>query len=206
MNNIVTYKLGRRRVLCSGIAVMLLLLFSVTVLAKNQSERDPREFFFTQTFGDLPEELALARKEGKKGLMFFFEAEGCPYCELMLRKVFNQIEVQEWYRDKFLSITVDIHGDVELRDFDNITLPSKVFSEQRRVFLTPLILFTDLDGNEIYRHLGMIKTPEEFLTMGQYIVGKHYYNIEFAAFAKKNGIQEHEGVLLTPASETEHKQ
>jgi thioredoxin-related protein len=203
MNNRVIYCISRRRVLCTWITVVLSLLFSVMVLATNETERDPREFFFTQTFGDLPEELDLAKKAGKTGVLLFFEAEGCPYCEYMLKRVFNQIQVQEWYQERFLSIAVDIHGDVELKDFDNITLSSKVFSEQRRVFLTPVILFIDLNGNEIYRHLGMIKTPEEFLGMGQYIEGKHYYNMEFKAFAKRHGILESEGTLLTPARETE---
>ncbi len=90
--------------------------------------RDPREFFFAQSFGDLPEELAEAREAGKLGLLLFFEQEGCPYCERMLKTILNQPEVQDWYRERFVSIAVDINGDVELRDVDGITLPSKVFA------------------------------------------------------------------------------
>ena len=131
--------------------------------------RDPDEFFFTQTFGDLREEAESARSEGKLGMMLFFEADACPYCQLMRRNVLSDREVQDWYAPRFTSIAVDIHGDVELTDFDGITLPSKVFTEHRQVFWTPVIAFLDFDGNEIYRHSGMVHAPAEMLLIGEYI-------------------------------------
>jgi len=181
---------------------ILFLLVTVNVIAGEQDVRDPREFFFTQSFGDLPEELATAKTQGKQGILLFFEAEGCPYCLAMFKRVFNQRQVQDWYQEHFLSIAIDIHGDVEIKDFDNVTLPSKVFSEQRKVFMTPLMSFIDLEGVEVYRHLGMVKTPEEFLVMGEYIVGKHYFDTEFKVFAKKQGLLQVEDAQITPAEET----
>jgi len=181
---------------------VLLLLVTANVFAGDQAVRDPREFFFTQSFGDLPEELATAKKQGKQGILLFFEAEGCPYCIAMLKRVFNQKQVQDWYQEHFLSIAIDIHGDVEIKDFDNVSLPSKVFSEQRKVFMTPLMSFINLDGIEVYRHLGMVKTPEEFLVMGEYIVGKHYFDTEFKVFAKKQGLLQVEDAHITPAEES----
>jgi thioredoxin-related protein len=186
----------------SGFLTALFLMVTANVFAGDQAVRDPREFFFTQSFGDLPEELATAKMQGKQGMLLFFEAEGCPYCLAMLKRVFNQKQVQDWYQEHFLSIAIDIHGDVEIKDFDNVTLPSKVFSEQRKVFMTPLMSFIDLDGIEVYRHLGMVKTPEEFLVMGEYIVGKHYFDTEFKVFAKKQGLLQVEDTQITPAEET----
>lgn len=195
------------RAIRPGFFSVLLLLVSVNIFAGEQEVRDPREFFFTQSFGDLPEELATARKQGKQGILLFFEAEGCPYCLAMLKRVFNQKQVQDWYQEHFLSIAIDIHGDVEIKDFDGITLPSKVFSEHRKVFMTPLISFIDLGGIEIYRHLGMVKTPEEFLVMGEYIVGKHYFDTEYKVFAKRQGLLQAQDTLVTPAEEgsTRHR-
>ena len=184
---------------------VLLLLVTANVFAGDQDVRNPREFFFTQSFGDLPEELATAKTQGKQGILLFFEAEGCPYCVAMLKRVFNQKQVQEWYQGHFLSIAIDIHGDVEIKDFDNVTLPSKVFAEQRKVFMTPVVSFIDLEGIEVYRHLGMVKTPEEFLVMGEYIVGKHYFDTEFKAFAIKHGMQQSKDVLITPGEESVDK-
>jgi len=190
-----------------AVVLILLLLTTSNTLAMENDSRDPREFFFTQSFGDMPEELQTARAQGKQGILLFFEAEGCPYCLAMLKRVFNQKQVQDWYQEHFLSIAIDIHGDVEIKDFDGITLPSKVFSEHRKVFMTPLISFIDLDGIEIYRHLGMVKTPEEFLVVGEYIVGKHYFDTEYKVFAKKQGLLQAQDTLTTSAEEgaTRHR-
>ena len=189
-----------------AVPAVFLLALSVlatgVVLAGEADTRDAREYFFEQTFGDLPEEMQAAREQGKIGMLLFFEAEDCPYCQYMLRKIFSQKHVQDWYRERFVNIAVDIHGDVELKDFDGITLPSKVFSDHRRVFLTPVMSFLDLNGVEIYRHLGMTKTPEDFLLLGEYIEGKHYFDTEFKVFAKARGLQG-DDVLITPAVDTE---
>jgi len=187
----------------AGFLLALSVLATGFALAGEPEARDAREFFFEQTFGDLPEEMQAAREQGKIGMLLFFEAESCPYCQYMLRKIFNQKRVQDWYHERFVNIAVDIHGDVELKDFDGITLPSKVFSDHRRIFLTPAMSFLDLDGNEIYRHLGMTKTPEDFLLLGEYIEGKHYFDTEFKVFARARGLKDEDEVLITPAADTE---
>jgi thioredoxin-related protein len=169
-------------------------------LATDPETRNPREFFFTQTFGDLPEEMDLARDDGKLGMLLFYEAEECGYCKRMLSQVFNQRAVQDWYDERFVSIAVDVFGDVELKNFDGITLPSKVFADQRKVFATPVVSFIDLNGIEIYRHFGMIRTPEEFLLLGEYIEDKQYYDTEFEVFLRSKGAQISNEVLSTPAS------
>lgn len=188
--------------LCKWLATILLWSVSASVIATPEETRDPREFFFAQSFGDLPEEIELAREQGKLGLLLFFEAEGCPYCVSMLRSVLSQKQVQDWYQERFLSIAVDIHGDVEIKDFDGITLPSKVFAQQRRVLMTPLLAFIDLDGNEVFRHLGMVKSPEKLLVMGEYIAGGHYFDTEFSVYAEKQGLGNQQGILVTPMNES----
>ena len=182
----------------ASIPIALALLVVGAAFAGESDTRDPREFFFTQTFGDLPEEMQVARDEDKLGMLLFFEADYCPYCQLMLKEVFSQRSVQDWYGERFVSIAVDIHGDVELKDFDGITLPSKIFSEHRRIFLTPVVSFVNLDGVEIYRHLGMIKTPEEFLLLGEYIEGKHYYDTEYEVYSRSQGMLDAGDILVTP--------
>lgn len=185
------------------IVLLAALLPAGVAVAAETDRRDPREHFFIQTFGDLPEEMALAREEGKLGMLLFFESENCSYCRFMVNKVLSDRRVQDWYRQRFVNIAVDIHGDVELKDFDGITLPSKVFADHRRIFLTPVVSFLDLDGREVYRHLGMVKTPEEFLVLGEYIEGKHYFDTEYEAFAEQHGQAKREKILVTPAEKSQ---
>lgn len=158
--------------------------------------RDPREFFFAQTFGDLPEELEEARQGGKLGLMLFFEQDGCPYCERMMKTVLNQPAVQDWYRERFVSIAVDINGDVELRDVDGITLPSKVFAAHRRVTTTPTISFIDLTGAEIYRRITVVSSPEEFLRMGSYIADGRYTDTAWRDYEREQAARDPDPALL----------
>ncbi len=197
----------QHRVTTRAVLAMILLappiLLADLAVADATETRDPREYFFTQTFGDLPEEMQAARDQGKLGMLLFFEAEECRYCQAMLRTVFNQPHVQDWYRERFVSIAVDIHGDVELTDFDGIALPSKIFSEHRRIFMTPVLSFLDLSGAEIYRHYGMVKTPEDMMLLGEYIADKHFYDTEFQTYARSRGALDEEGVLMTPGADTE---
>lgn len=162
--------------------------------------RDPQDFFFAQTFGDLPDELSEAKKAGKLGLFLFFEQEGCQYCQRMKQTVLNQRQVQDFYGDRFVNIAIDIRGDVELRDVDGITLPSKVFAEHRQVKYTPVMSFIDLNGIEIFRKSGMIASPEEFLLMGRYIQEQRYTDTSFADYLLEVGFQEGDLGLTTPAA------
>lgn len=180
--------------------ILLSLMVASVSLASEPAARNPREHFFTQTFGDLPEEMQVAHDDGKLGMLLFFEADYCRYCQQMLKEIFSQPEVQDWYQERFVSIAVDIHGDVELKDFDGITLASKVFAEHRKVFMTPVMSFINSDGVEIYRHLGMIKTPQEFLLLGKYIEDEHYYDTEYHIFLESQGFLNSNEKLVTPAA------
>ena len=178
-----------------------LVVFAVSItFAASPDARSPREFFFTQTFGDLPEEMQIASDDGKLGMLLFFEAEDCGFCRRMLRDVFSERSVQDWYTERFVNIAVDVFGDVELKDFDGITLPSKIFADHRKIFATPVVSFLDLNGIEIYRHFGMIRTPEEFLLLGEYIEDEHYFDTEYEVFLRAKGKAISDEILTTPAS------
>jgi len=185
--------------LAAGLSTLLL---AADGLAADSDFSDPRASFFIQSFGDLPEELKAARAQGKHGILLFFEADGCRYCAAMLKGVLGQRLVQDWYRDKFVSIAIDIHGDLEITDVDGVTLPEKMIAEQRRVFMTPTVSFIGLDGAEVYRHVGLVKTADEFLAMGEYVAGKHYFDTEFPAYANAHGVRTPADTLVTPADES----
>ncbi len=148
--------------------------------------RDPREHFFVRSFGDLPEELEVARKEGMAGLLLFFEQPGCPYCERMLRGVLSDPPAQDWFAARFRAIAVNIRSDVELTDIDGITLPSRAFAEHRRVFATPVLSFIALDGSEVFRHSREVRTREELLLIGEYVATQSYADTAFEDYAARH--------------------
>lgn len=169
------------------IAALLFLIIAWTPLAMAaDGPRDPYTHFFNETFGDYSEEIALAREEGKKGVMIFFEMDECPFCHWMKQNVLNQTEVQEYFRENFLMFPVDIEGDIQITNFEGETKAQKEFAfNEFRVRATPVIAFFDLDGNMIHRHTGRTASAEEFLLMGRYVAEGHYKETRFTRFKRE---------------------
>jgi thioredoxin-related protein len=151
-----------------------------------EAPRDPYAHFFSQTLGDFTEELATARKEGKKGILIFFEMEECPFCHRMKETVLNQPKVQDWYRQHFLAFSVDVEGDVEITGFDGKTMRAKDFAGKvHRVRATPVFAFFDLQGNVVARYTGATHNAEEFLWLGEFVAAGHYQTTNFTRFKRE---------------------
>jgi len=149
--------------------------------------RDPETHFFDQTLGDLTEELALAREEGKRGILIFFEQEECPFCHRMKQTVLNQPEVQEFYKERFLIFPVDIESTVEIVD------PSGKLTNQKDFFAdvtrnrgaTPVFAFFDLNGELVVRYTGATSGPEEFMWLGEYAAEGVYKEMPFSRYKRE---------------------
>ena len=85
--------------------------------------RDPDAYFFHPSFGDLQEELATPRTEGKVGILVMFDNAECPWCAKMKTTVLNQVTAQDYFRTHFRIIQVDTEGDETLLDFNGVELP-----------------------------------------------------------------------------------
>ena len=153
--------------------------------------RDPEEYFFHQTFGDLQEEVELAREEGQSNIMVMFELNDCPWCERMKVMVLNQSEVQDYYRKHFRILMMNVEGDNVIVDFDGRDISEKEFAlKHNRVRATPVFLFLDLQGNRVMRYTGATKNAEEFMLLGKFVVEQHYKTTNFVKFkrsARKSG-------------------
>lgn len=158
-----------------------LLLWSV--LTTGAASVDP-DRFFESTFGDFAEELQAARGQGKKAIMLYFEVDGCPHCARMRATVLNQVDVQDYYRARFLAFRVDIAGDLPIVDFSGRTLSEKEFAKRNRVWGTPTIAFYDLEGRQVVRYTGATSTKEEFLWLGEYAAKGLYNEMSFARYRR----------------------
>jgi len=150
------------------------LLWALPGLVLAASPRDPLQFFFEQSLGDLSEELEIAREQGKQGVFVFFEMDECPFCHRMKQTVLNQPEVQAFFKQHFHSLTIDIEGDIDIVDFDGADTTQKEFASKNRVRATPLLAFYDLEGNRIFKYVGATSGMQEFIWMGEYIVNQVY--------------------------------
>ncbi len=147
---------------------------------------DPADGFFDTSLGDFHAELAQARTTGKTGILLFFEMDDCPFCHRMKETVFNRPEVRTYYRQHFLIFPVDIEGEVSITDFAGRPVLERDFAlRQHRVRATPVFAFYDLDGRLVARYTGPTTGAEEFLWLGEYVVGGHYREMPFTRYKRQ---------------------
>jgi thioredoxin-related protein len=184
--------MGSRLNLASINTLLLLVCMAYSSVSMAAGGRDPYKYFFDESWGNFAEELSNARDKGKKAILIFFEMDECPFCHRMKETVLNQPEVQAYFKEHFLNISVDIEGDVEITDFTGQTMPQKDFAfKVNRVRATPVIAFYDLQGERIVRFTGATNGVEEFMWLGEYVVNGEYKNMPFAKYKreKKNASQ-----------------
>jgi len=165
--------------------VFIVMLLSVSGLQAG-TPRDPYEHFFQQSLGDYAEELAIAKEEGKQGVMLFFEMDECPFCHYMKTTILNQPEVQEYFRKNFALFPIDIEGDIEMTTFDGKIMPMKDFAfKLNRVRATPVIAFYDFEGKRIARFIGKTSGVEEFMQLGKFVAEGHYKKMRFTKYKRE---------------------
>lgn len=157
----------------------LLLLFPLLAAAE---VRDAGKHFFDSKLGNFQDELTEAKKQGKQGILLFFEMDDCPWCARMKSTIMNQSEVQDFYRQHFLIFPIDTAGDIVMTDFKGRDTQEKTYALENRVRATPTILFFDLNGNLLVRHTGPTKDKEEFLLLAQYVIEGSYKDIPFTRY------------------------
>lgn len=166
--------------------LLALFLLCVSATAWAQAPRDPATYFFDQSLGDFQEELAVARDNGKTGILLFFELQDCPFCERMKETVLNQPEVQDYFKKHFAIYPVDIEGQVQIVDFQGNRLTEQEFAfEHNRVRATPVFLFVNLDGEPVARYTGATRDKQEFMWLGEYVVEEIYKEQSFTRYKRE---------------------
>jgi thioredoxin-related protein len=148
--------------------------------------RDPGDHFFYQSFGDLREELATARNQGKRGIFVMFHNTECPWCEKMRTNVLNQVSVQDYFRKYFINLQIDTEGSEMVTDFDGTEVMEKDFAlKHNRVRATPVFAYFDTSGKQLVKYTGATRNIDEFMWLGEYIVGEHYKTKRFAIYKRE---------------------
>lgn len=171
-------------------ALLLGAFLSLTMTLLAADVRDPETHFFQQSFGNLGEEIATAAEQGKTGLLVMFQMDECPFCHRMKNEVLNRSDVQDYFREHFVILSIDVEGDLEITDFSGETLPEKEFALNRlRVRATPVFAFFDLEGNLVARYTGATRDPREFMQLGEYVVQGAYTDKPFSVYKRERARQ-----------------
>jgi len=166
--------------------LVLRLVFALLGLAAcipaTAEYRDPMEYFIQPFLGDLKSEIADARANGRKGVVVMYHFEECPYCRRMRKEVLSRPDVQDWYHREFTVVAIDILGDQPITGLDGRTLPEKEYARSVRIRGTPTFDFYGTDGSRLYRYVGGIYVPEDFLLLGRFVVAGAFRNSTFEAY------------------------
>lgn len=141
--------------------------------------------FFEDSFGNMPDEIKTAKDDGKEGLLIMFEMDECPFCHRMKATVLNRSDIQDYFKEHFRIISVDVEGDLEMTDFQGKSITQKDFAlKEFRVRATPVFQFIGLDGKPIKngRLTGATKDASEFMLFGKYIAEKKNEDTPFIKY------------------------
>ena len=120
-----------------ALALLMALPAAAAELGDDGLHKQP---WMRDTFKDLREDLEEANAEGKR-LVLFFEQRGCIYCSKMHEEVFSESEVSAYIDDNYFVVQLNLHGDIEVTDFDGEVLTEKDMARKWRVLFTPNIVF-----------------------------------------------------------------
>lgn len=96
--------------------------------------------WFLNSFLNLAEDHAEAKAQGKR-LAVIFEQRGCIYCIKMHTEVLAERWINDYVRENFAVIQLDLWGSREVTDFDGTRLPEKKLAERWGVLFTPTVVF-----------------------------------------------------------------
>ncbi|MCL3880825.1 thioredoxin family protein [Marivita sp. GX14005] len=126
-----------KHLMASALALMMALPAHAAEMGDDGLHKQP---WMRDTFKDLREDLEEANAEGKR-LVLFFEQRGCIYCTQMHEEVFSDPAISDYIADNFFVVQLNLHGDIEVTDFDGEALPEKDMAQRWRVMFTPSIVF-----------------------------------------------------------------
>lgn len=175
--------LSRRHVVAGLLAAPALLRLAPArgqaVLGDDGLYRQP---WFLESFLDLAEDLDGAAEKGKR-LAVVWELKGCPYCRDMHLVNFAQPEVEDYIRQHFDILHLDIVGAREVTDFDGEKLYEKRLAAKYGVRFTPTVQFfpersLGLGGKaprerEVVRTQGYLR-PNDFVRSFRFVAERAY--------------------------------
>jgi thioredoxin-related protein len=96
--------------------------------------------WFVQGFLDLKDDHGAGREKGRN-FAVVFEQRGCIYCTKMHTEVLAQRYINDYVRENFDIVQLDLFGSREVTDFDGTRMPEKKLAERWGVLFTPTIVF-----------------------------------------------------------------
>jgi thioredoxin-related protein len=191
----------------SRIALASLLLigwFAVPADAQNASSGAtqgqfigamPTEYpaWFKESFLEFQSDIEEAAQAGKRVLVLFHQ-DGCPYCNRLVETNLAQKDIEQYVRENFDVIAVNMWGDREVVTVSGKAYAEKTFAAALRVQFTPTLIFFDERGKVALRLNGYLP-PAEFKLALRYVAEKREQNGPYREYLKTHAPPRGTGTL-----------
>ena len=177
---------------------ILLLLLSTTVYSASPSDSDNIDSailfddtqleevlvypdWFKFSLGELNDDLAEAKKAGKKGIITYFGQKRCAYCEQFFKTSLSDIDIKNYLQKHYDLIAFDIWGIDDITDTDGTTYTERELSIHYKTNFTPSLVFYDDEGTPVFRLRGFYP-PYKFRAALQYVTEGFYKKETFSDY------------------------
>jgi thioredoxin-related protein len=153
-----------------------------------------RQPWFLESFLELPDDLAAA-SEKKKRFAIMWELRGCPYCKETHLVNFAKPEIENFIKERFEILQLNIIGAREVTDFDGEKLSEKRMAEKYGVRFTPTFQFFPESASglaqkkprerEVARAQGYLQPPH-FLSLFRFVSERAYEKGSLRDYLKAN--------------------
>ena len=177
---------------------ILLLLLSFTVYSATPSNSDYIDSdiqfddsqleevlvypdWFKLSLGDLNDDLAEAKKAGKKGIITYFGQKRCAYCEQFFKTSLSDIDIKNYLQKHYDLIAFNIWGIDDIIDTDGTTYTERELSIHYKTNFTPSLVFYNEEGTPVFRLRGFYP-PYKFRAALQFVAEEFYKKETFSEY------------------------
>lgn len=140
--------------------------------------------WFKESFLEIQDDVDEAT-EANKHVVLFFQLNGCPYCDRMLRESFEAEPLSSFIQQHFDAISINVRGDRDVVFNEQLSVTEKELSEVLNVRATPAIVFLDHNNKTVARVNGY-RSPQRFQQVVEYVSSKAYEQGSLADYLERN--------------------
>jgi thioredoxin-related protein len=154
-----------------------------------------RQPWFIDSFLELADDLDAAAEKGKR-LAVMWELKGCLYCRDTHLINFARADIEQYVKERFDVLQLNIIGAREVTDFDGQKLPEKQMAAKYGLRGTPALQFFPERSRglgakpprqrEVLRSFGY-QPPDEFKQMFVFVTERIYERMSFRDYLRKQG-------------------
>ena len=174
--------LSRRKFLAASMTGVVIAPNAARAAAVLTDDGLYTEPWFLESFLELADDLTGAAGKNKR-FAIMWELRGCPFCKQTHLVNFARPEIENFIKDRFEILQLNIVGSRQVTDFDGEKLPEKAFAQKYGVRSVPTFQFFPESvaglaakaprAREVARAQGYID-PQPFLDLFRFVSERDY--------------------------------